>query len=68
MINSISTYSVQYPVTPDTQAHEQQNTRKKRSLDEYVTQVSNFETTSNIDKSRRRNGGGLDSLGRGNLL
>jgi len=68
MINSISTYSVQYSITPDIQAHEQLNTRQKRSLDQPVTQASDFETTSNIDKSRRRNGGGLDSLGRGNLL
>lgn len=68
MINSISTYPVQYSVTPDTQADEQLNTRKKRSLDQPVTQASDFEPTSNIDKTRRRNGGGLDSLGRGNLL
>jgi hypothetical protein len=68
MINSISTYSVQYSITPDTQADEQPNTRKKRSFDQPVTQVADFDTTSNIDKPRRRSSGGLDSLGRGNLL
>jgi hypothetical protein len=68
MINSISTYPVQYPVAPDTQANEQPNTRTKRSLDQSFTQAADFETTSNIDKPRRRNSGGLNSLDRGNLL
>jgi len=68
MINSISTSPVLYPVSPDTQHNPLINARQKRSLDETDLQASAFDTTSSADKSRRRTGGGLDSLGRGNLL
>lgn len=68
MINSISTYPVLYLVSPDTQHNPPINARQKRSLDEADLQASAFDTTSSADKSRRRTGGGLDSLGRGNLL
>lgn len=68
MINSISTYPVQYPINQDTQHNQQPNARQKRSLDQQDSQVSAFDAVLNTDRPRRRNSGGLDSLGQGRLL
>ena len=68
MINSISTYPVQYPINQDTQHTQQPTARPKRSLDQQDYQVSAFDAVLNTDKSRRRNSGGLDSLGQGRVL
>lgn len=63
-----NTYTFQPALQQDTQASEKINSRSIRSLDQIAPESSINDNGSAVDKSRRRNGGGLDSLGRGNLL
>ncbi|WP_105697889.1 hypothetical protein [Pseudomonas poae] len=54
-----------YPAPTDTSNEDPTPARKKRSLDTHaIVEPENAAT----DRTRRRNGGGLDSLGRGNIL
>ena len=55
-----------YPRPADTSSEEPAPARKKRSL-ETPSNVEPENASAN-DRSRRRTGGNLDSLGRGNLL
>lgn len=66
--NPINTYSFQSTPDQDTQASEKVNSRSKRSLDQIVPEYSITDNGAAADRGRSRNGGGLDSLGRGQLL
>ena len=55
-----------YPTPTDTSNEDPTPARKKRSLD--TPAIVEPENAASTDRTRRRNGGGLDSLGRGNLL
>lgn len=54
----------QYPTTPQDDAALQ---RKKRSIDDPHSQLEPQESDGST-RNRRHRGGGLDSLGKGNLL
>ncbi|KAE9657963.1 hypothetical protein EJD88_07620 [Pseudomonas sp. PB105] len=56
---------LQYPAAPQDDAALQ---RKKRSIDEPRSQLEPQESDGSARNSRRTGSGGLDSLGKGNLL
>lgn len=68
MINFTNTFAAHYFVSPDTQPLEQAKSRQKRSPGDAEHCNSAPDDAFRADRGRRRNGGGLDSLGQGRLL
>ncbi|MBD8194838.1 hypothetical protein IFR35_25605 [Pseudomonas fluorescens] len=67
MLSPINTvpFPTQYPAAPQDDAALQ---RKKRSIDAPRSQLEPQESDGSARNSRRTGSGGLDSLGKGNLL
>ncbi|AZE63210.1 hypothetical protein PFLU3_05610 [Pseudomonas fluorescens] len=71
LFNAFNVYSLPPSYTPDiqvTQPSEQVDARSKRSLDHLAPQTSTIDNAQGEDRARKKRGGGLDSLGRGNIL
>ena len=66
--NPVNTYISQSATDQDTQASEKVNSRSKRSLDQIAPDNSINDNGVTADRGGRRNGGGLDSLGKGHVL